>query len=158
MSYCGPPRWLSEYHFAKALNHRLATERSATTAADMVADASARSLLIWGGVDPLDNPFLRPAFVTNARPTAPASAGEYQLVGRSSSGDQLFSVNLGMRELVDGDGTSAFLVALPMRPEWEGELGSITLSGPGERRPWTWRPTSRWRFCAMRPLGGCVQS
>ena len=131
MSYCGPPRWISDYHFAKALNHRLATGRTATTAADMVADATTRSLLIWGGVDSGDNPFLRPAFVTDARPTAPASAGEYLLVGRGSSGNQLFSLNLDMTEVADGDGTSTFLVSLPMRPEWDGELGSITLSGPG---------------------------
>ena len=36
-----------------------------------------------------------------------------------------------MPETADGDGSSSFAFALPVRPGWEVSLGTITLSGPG---------------------------
>ncbi len=36
-----------------------------------------------------------------------------------------------MPDVADGDGGSSFVFALPVQPEWEGNLASITLSGPG---------------------------
>ena len=35
-----------------------------------------------------------------------------------------------MTEVVDGDGGSAFAFVVPVRLGWEGNLASITLSGP----------------------------
>ena len=36
-----------------------------------------------------------------------------------------------MPETADGDGSSSFALVLPVRPGWEGNLASITLTGPG---------------------------
>ena len=33
--------------------------------------------------------------------------------------------------MADGDGSSIFVFALPVQPEWTERLASITLSGPG---------------------------
>ena len=94
MSYCGPPRWISGYQFTKALNYRLGTEADASAAA--VASASTpvpagpptRTLLLWGGADAQGEPFLEPAFVLDAPPSVPPSAGEYELTGRAETGER----------------------------------------------------------------------
>ena len=51
--------------------------------------------------------------------------------GRSTEGDEPFSFDFAMPEVADGDGRSSFAFALTTQPEWAGDLGSITLSGPG---------------------------
>ena len=133
MSYCGPPRWVSDYSFTKALNYRLRSERGsgATTAAQASADDRTKTILVWGGVDDLGNPFLEPAFVADAPPTVPTSAGEYELVGRTAAGGELFSLSFDMPEMADGDGSSSFVFAVQARADWAGALASLTLSGPG---------------------------
>jgi len=35
-----------------------------------------------------------------------------------------------MPEVADGDGSSSFAFVLPVPPEWEGSLATITLDGP----------------------------
>ena len=131
MSYCGPPRWVSEYSFTRALSHRLASGSSATALARAPVNAPTRTLLLWGGVDEQGDPFLEPAFVADAPPNVPGSTGDYELVGRTASGDELFSLSFDMAELADADGRSSFVFALPVRTEWGDVLESITLSGPG---------------------------
>ncbi len=128
MSYCGPPRWVSDYSFARALGYRVASESSTNPSS---AGALTRSLLLWGGVDPHGNPFLEPAFVADAPPSAPPIAGDYELTGRAASGDELFSLSFDMLEMADAEGWSSFVLALPMRDEWVGAVENITLSGPG---------------------------
>ena len=128
MSYCGG--WISDYHFTKALDFRLAEERDADAAP---ATGAATSLLLWGGVDSdsTRTPFLEPAFVVDAPPALPTSAGQYQISGRTETGAQLFSLRFTMPETADGDGSSSFAFVLPVRSEWEGNLASISLTGPG---------------------------
>ena len=92
---------------------------------------AAKSLLLWGGMDPEGEPFLEPAFVVDAPAALPDSAGEYRVTGRTASGGELFSLSFTMPETADGDGSSSFVFALPVQPGWEGNLASITLSGPG---------------------------
>ena len=128
MSYCGPPRWVSDYSFARALGYRLASESSANASP---AGAPSRSLLLWGGVDAHGNPFLEPAFVADAPPSVPRSPGDYELIGRTASGDELFSLSFDMLEMADTDGWSSFVLAMPLPDQWAGTLQSITLSGPG---------------------------
>ncbi len=130
MSYCGPPRWVSDFSFTRALNHRLASGSSATALARAPVNAPTRTLLLWGGVDEQGDPFLEPAFVADAPPNVPGSTGEYELVGRTASGDELFSLSFDMAELADADGRSSFVFALPVQDDWAGVLESITLSGP----------------------------
>ena len=130
MSYCGPPRWVSEFSFTKALKHRLTGDGSRGPFAPAAPYAPTRSLILWGGLDDEGNPFLEPAFVTVATPTAPRSGGDYELVGRGASGDEVFSLSFDMAELADATGSS-FVLALPIRTDWAGMPESITLSGPG---------------------------
>ena len=127
MSYCRPNRWISDYGFTSALRFRGAD-------ADSVAlphRGSSQSLLLWGGIDANGTPLLEPAFVVDAPPALPDSAGEYRLVGRTADGADLFSLSFGMPAVLDGDGSSAFAFVLPAQASWEVSLASITLSGPG---------------------------
>ena len=123
MSY-GTRRWVSDYHFTTALRYRLLEEGAA------VAAGSTRSLLLWGGVDADSVPYLEPAFVIDAPASLPDSAGEYRIAGRTASGADLFSFSFTMPEIADGDGSSSFVFALPVRAGWEDGLATITLSGP----------------------------
>ena len=126
MSYCDPD-WISDFYFANALRFRLSDEGAPTAAA---LTTPARSLLLWGGVDAAGDPFLEPAFVVDAPPALPQSGGEYEVTGLTATGGELFSLSFDMPEVSDGDGSSGFTFALPVRPEWAGALASITLAGP----------------------------
>ena len=127
MSYCDPA-WTSDYHFTNALGHRLLDEGASATA---LAAGPLRSLLLWGGVDTTDTPFLNPAFVADAPPALPDSAGDYSVTGRDASGRELFSLSFAMPVALSEDGEiSSFVFALPTRPGWADALASVTLSGP----------------------------
>ena len=127
MSYCSP-RWISDYSFTNALRYRLFDEGPPAAAA---VAATTRSLLLWGGVGADSVPFLEPAFLVDAPAALPDSAGEHTITGRTTGGSELFSLNFTMPETADGDGSSSFALVLPVRPGWEGNLASITLTGPG---------------------------
>ena len=128
MSYCGPPDGISDYHFANALRYRLFEARAA---AEKVASASARSLLLWGGADADGTPFLNPVFVVEAPPALPDSTGAYTLTGRTAHETELFSFSFAMPRAADGDRGSGFAFVLPAEPGWAGELAGVTLAGPG---------------------------
>ena len=125
MSYCHP-QWISDYSFAKALRYRLFDERSGAAAA-----SSAPSLLLWGGVGADGAPLLEPAFVVDAPAVLPDSGGEHRIIGLATDGSTFFSVDFTMPRVAGDDGRSSFAFTLPVRPEWEADLASITLSGPG---------------------------
>ena len=127
MSYCGPPDGISDYHFANALRYRL-FEAGAPAGP---AAAPATALLLWGGADADGAPFLNPAFVVEAPPVLPDSAGAYTLTGRTARGTELFSFSFAMPRAADGDGGSGFAFVLPAEPGWADELAGITLAGPG---------------------------
>ena len=127
MSYCRRDQWISDYHFTNALRYRLVAEGSAAVAA---VSASARSLLLWGGVGADSVPYLEPAFVVDAPAALPDSAGEYRITGRTAGGSELFSLSFTMPVTADGDGSSSFAFALPVRAGWEDSLATITLDGP----------------------------
>ncbi len=125
MGECAP-EWIGEYHFARALRHRLFDEGA-------LADAGPRamSLLVWGGIDADGRPFLNPAFVADAPASLPDSAGAHALTGLDGDGGELFSLSFAMSEPTGvGRGASSFVFALPARAGWADELASITLSGP----------------------------
>ena len=124
MGYCRP-RWISDYHFTKAAEHRL----RANASANRVAAGATRTLLLWGGVED-GRLVLDPSFLVNAAPRLPAEGGPYRLEGRDGNGNVLFSVGFDMPALLDGDpGDKAFVFALPAPGGWD-DLASITLSGP----------------------------
>ena len=127
MTYCDPA-WTSDYHFTNALSHRLADEGASAAAH---AAGPVRSLLLWGGVDTTGTPFLNPAFVADAPPALPGSAGDYTVSGRDASGRELFSLSFAMPVAVsEEDEVSSFVFALPAQPGWADALASVTLSGP----------------------------
>ena len=126
MSYCGP-KWISDYHFTRMLRFRLVDHRTAQVS----ATAPGTSLLLWGGVGPDSVPFLEPAFIVDAPATLPDSAGQYRLTGRTDTRSELFSLSFAMPEVPHGDGSSSFAFVLPVRAAWEGQLASVTLTGPG---------------------------
>ncbi len=135
MSYCGP-RWISGYHFNKALQFRLTSQGFRPDAAPGAGASrggdAARSLLLWGGVDATGTPFLEPAFVVDAPTALPEpGGGALELAGRTAGGDVLFSLSFDMPAIADGDGSSSFAFLLPVEREWGGDLATITLSGPG---------------------------
>ena len=125
MSGCDS-RWISDYHFSKALRYRLANEDPSPT------PAPTKSLLLWGGVNADGEPYLEPAFVVRAPPTIEPSGGNYEIVGSTSSGDTLFALRFELGEQSGGETPgSSFAFLLPVRPEWAESLAALTLSGPG---------------------------
>jgi hypothetical protein len=125
MSYCRP-RWISDYHFSRALGYRLRVEEP-----QEYRSSPARSLLLWGGADAGGIPFLEPAFVVDAPPALPTSGGEYRLVGRDGDGGELFALDFDMRTMTHGDGSSSFAFVLPVRSGWDDALASLAITGPG---------------------------
>ena len=128
MSYCRNPHWISDYSFTTALHFRLKTESASQRTSQQ---APAEALLLWGGINSEGDPFLEPAFVIDAPAALPPSAGDYRLVGRTHDETEIFFLSFDMPEVADGDGSSSFVFVLPVRPGWERDLASITLSGPG---------------------------
>ena len=118
--------WISDYHFTKALRHRLEDEAPVASAA--VDNASGPGLLLWGGADADGTVFLEPAFVVDAPPLLPDSAGAQRITGYGRDGE-LFSFSFAMPAVADGDGSSSFAFVVPVQPRWADELVSITLSG-----------------------------
>ena len=131
MSYCTHRGyWISDFSFNQAISHRLSRGSSGAAAAEALRDP-APSLLIWGGRDADGIPYLDPAFVVDAIPSLPDSGGEYSLDGATVDGTPLFSLSFSMSVPHNARGEeTSFVFALPLRPEWVGNLASITLSGP----------------------------
>ena len=127
MSRCEAPRWISDYHFAKAARFR----RIDAGVADVAPGTSTRSLLLWGGAGADGAPYLEPAFVVDAPPASPPPGSDHEITGRTAGGDELFSLRLGMPEVNRGGGGSSFVFAIPVEAGWGDQLASITLSGPG---------------------------
>ena len=130
MSYCRDPYWISDYHFNKALEHRLGD--GATAAVALAAEADpVRTLLVWGGRDQDGAPYLDPAFVVDAVPSLPDAPGEYSIEGLGADGARLFSYAFEMPVNGDAEGReTSFVFTLPVQSHWAGKLARIMLSGP----------------------------
>ena len=126
MGYC-EPQWISDYHFSKAMAYRLSQTPETPMAAAFAA--SARSLLIWGGVNEHGEILLEPAFAVYAPASLPRLDGPYRIVGEDEAGGALFSLRFGMAEIADGEG-GTFAFVIPTRADWAGRLSRIVLSGP----------------------------
>ncbi len=126
MTYCDT-QWISDYSFTRALARRSQAE-SATLAAAYAPPT--KGLLIWGGLDEDEKPFLEPAFVVNAPPSLPRIDGPYQLTGEDNDGNNLFSLPFGIPEYGCGGKGGAFAFILPVQDDWAGRLARIALSAP----------------------------
>ena len=125
MTYCDPS-WVSDYYFANALRFRLQDDQEVRA-----ARVPARVLLVSGGAAGDGTLRLDPAFVVDAPPLLPHAPGPYTMTGRRADGSELFSLSFQMGEIGDGDGQFGFSFSLPVEDEWESELASLSLSGPG---------------------------
>ena len=127
MSYCRPPAWISDYHYVRAMEHRIAEETS-TAAGWTGASRKTPTLLLWGTAGP-DRVTLDPSIVLDAVPSVPEGGGPYRITGRSGGGGPLFSLSFTpMIEAESGEGHFVFL--LPVDAAWAGSLASIILTGP----------------------------
>jgi hypothetical protein len=120
MGYC-TPRWVSDYHFKKALDFRLEEEGSG------IAPEPQRVLLLWGSAGGGEL-LLEPIFALDAPPVLPAEDGPYRLDGYDAEGTQRFSISFVPTEVAMGGGHFAF--AVPVEGNWAEDLGAVTLTGP----------------------------
>ena len=131
MGYC-TPNWVSDYHFARAMGHRLFKEEPTVAGAAMDASvhpssAGDRTLLLWGRTGD-GGLILDPAFLVDAPVTLPAEDGPYRLEGLGPHGERRFSLSFAARPLEYGGGNFVFTV--PFDPERDGLLDRVVLSGP----------------------------
>ena len=133
MSYCSP-RWIGDYHFRKAMTHRLEHDVEPPSAAASAATDTARvtRLLLWGDASPEGGLHLEPAFVIEAPPKAPSRPGPYRLEGFAADGTTEFSFDFGMDEVGHGEG-GGFLFTIPFEEDWTRSLARIVLTGPEGR-------------------------
>lgn len=127
MGYCSP-RWVSDYHFKKALAFRLEHETALMAGAGAGAPAPRRTLLVWGSAGE-EGLLLEPAFAVDAPPVLPDAAGPYTVEGFDTDGRRRLSLRFAPLETSEGGGHFAF--AVPVEPGWEDGLDRLVLSGPG---------------------------
>ena len=127
MGYCDPA-WISDYHFAKALDHRLSAEEETTSSA---ANDGSTVLLLWGSVSSEGELRLDPAFVLDAAARLPTSRGPYRLEGIAANGAPEFALDFALDKT--GEGGGGFVFTIPFEDEWLASLERIVLSGPEGR-------------------------
>ena len=121
MGYCSP-NWVSDYHFKKAMDHRLATaERPAESA------MPEQTLMLWGSASH-EEVMLEPAFLVEAVPDMPAGDGAWRLTGFGPGGERRF--DFGFTPNATEYGGANFMFNIPYDPERDGTLESVVLSGP----------------------------
>ena len=119
------PKWVSDYHFQRAMDYRVQTEG---TQERRQLPPKEQTLLLWGTVHE-GSVELDPAFLIDMPPTELPAGGPYTLTGLGPNGEERFSFDFTPMEVVDGEG-AAFLFALPYDPESRGTLERIEVSGP----------------------------
>ena len=78
--------------------------------------------------------YLEPAFVVDAMPVHPDSAGGYTLTGRDAGGRELFAVSFAMPVVADADeGTGGFVYHSARAGPGGKPLASVTLRAPDGR-------------------------
>ncbi len=120
MGYCRPD-WVSDYHFIRAAEDRLATET------DQAAGASEKTLLLWGGADGGEL-MMEPAFLIDAPSSLPATAGPYSLEGFDFEGRSRFAFSFTPDPVEHGG--AHFMFAVPWDPARDGALERVVLTGP----------------------------
>ena len=121
MGYCSP-NWVSDYHFKKAMDHRLATNETPVTA------AAEQTLMLWGSAGE-EEVLLEPAFLLEAVPDVPVGGGAWRLTGVGPGGERRF--DFGFTPGAIDHGGAGFMFNVPYDPDRDGALESVVLSGPG---------------------------
>lgn len=126
MGYCSPD-WVSDYHFIRATNYRMARDAGPASAA---ADAPAlpeTTLMLWGAAGGGEL-LLEPAFLIDAPAKLPEAAGPYRLEGFGPDGQQRFAFSFTPDPVEHGG--AHFLFAVPYDPDRDGVLERVVLTGP----------------------------
>ncbi len=129
MSYCDPA-WISDYHFTKATNHRLAGDGGVQLDGGSAASgvqARGEMLVVWGSVRDGEVK-LDPAFVLDGPPALPETDGPYRVEGLGTDGQREFSLSFTPTPLEYGGGGFVFFV--PWEADWADSLDRMVLSGP----------------------------
>ena len=142
MGYCSPD-WVSDYHFVRAMNHRLAVEN-----APAEAGRPEKMLMLWGSAS-RDAVLLEPAFLIEAVADVPGEGGPYRLEGFGPGGELRFAFNFTPNPVEHGG--AQFLFNVPYDPERDGALESVVLSGPGGE--FTLDPSSTPPMAIIRDRG-----
>ena len=124
MGYCSPD-WVSDYHFVKAMQHRLAVETAPAETAD-----PERTLMLWGSASS-EEVLLEPAFLIDAVADVPGEGGPYRLEGLGPGGELRFAFGFAPNPVEHGG--AHFLFNVPYDPARDGTLQRVTLFGPGGR-------------------------
>lgn len=142
MGYCNS-NWVSDYHFNRAVDHRLNNEPQtpaanwtgaagggagagpSTTPSDVSVEPA---LLVWGSAGNGEL-LLEPAFALEAQASPPPRAsGPYRLQVQGDGGRSLF--DFGFASDVVDHGGGHFMFVLPYDRARDGTLERIVLSGP----------------------------
>ena len=127
MGYCSR-RWISDYHFDKAFDHRLAGDGGVVLDAEpAAAGAVGEMLVVWGLVHD-GQVRLDPALVVNGPTALPETEGPYRVDGIGVDGRTEFSLSFSPTPLEFGGGGFVFFV--PYQPDWAETLDRIVLTGP----------------------------
>lgn len=122
MSYCDPT-WVSDYQFARSLDH---LSRPGRTPAAMRGPAQ-KTLVLRGGIQAGEMVLASP-LALHAPVKRPERGGPYRLTGYDGSARTLFSLSF-TPDPTDHAG-EAFLFALPFDPAWTNTLERVVLEGP----------------------------
>ena len=131
MGYCFDNIWISDYHFNKAMIHRLDGDGGVDHDADVAAVAAldrGEVLVVWGAVRE-GRLKLDPAFVVDGPVALPEADGPYRVEGLGAGGETRFSLAFSPTPLADGGG-STFVFLIPYEPEWARNLDRMVLTGP----------------------------
>ena len=131
MGYCFDNIWISDYHFNKAMTHRLDGDGGVDHGADAAGVAAldrGEVLVVWGAVRE-GRLKLDPAFVVDGPVALPAADGPYRVEGLGAGGETRFSLAFSPTSLADGGG-STFVFLIPYEPEWARNLDRMVLTGP----------------------------
>jgi hypothetical protein len=129
MSYCDDA-WISDYTYKGVLNF-VATSQPTQASAVLPLQ---RSMLIWGRIRN-GEPYLEPAFVLDAHPAQPTTAGTYQVQGVDKDGVVLFSQAFDPTTVADqrGGNDSHFAFAVPMSDVVQSRLVALRVLGRGRQ-------------------------
>lgn len=126
MGYCNS-NWVSDYHFNRAVEHRLNNEPQ--TPAATPPGSTEPALLVWGSAGNGEL-LLEPAFAleTQANTPRPQASGPYRLQVQGDGGRSLFDFGFVPNPVEHGG--SQFMFVLPYDRASDGALERIVLSGP----------------------------
>ena len=130
MGYCFDDVWISDFHFNRALEHRLdgdgGIDHDAQPAAAVGKDRG-EVLVVWGGVHD-GRLMLEPALLLNGPVVLPEAGGPYRVEGLGAGGETEFALSFSPTPLAHGGGSFVFFV--PYEFEWADNLDRIVLTGP----------------------------